>query len=292
MLDSFNLGPNSAFSRKACRPLPGVFIALYISVIIFICSLLSCGFVVAGEPSDLLREADRLAWLGNWHKAAAMYDQAEKHFSAAGDRLKELYAKAGQLRSRMDNSSSVELSDQFAELLKDTLAAEEPRLKMRVLAYKGDVDFQCNLESARNCWRQVLELSKKLNERAWMARATGELGILAYVIDGDTSTATNLVREALMDVGIAGDTYGTIRYLTLAGRGLTAVGRYDTALEFFERALTAAKANPETAFPIAVYIAKARTLTAMNDINGAKLLLTESSSAGQRDRGLDERSGD
>jgi len=50
--------------------------------------------------------------------------------------------------------------------------------------------------------------------------------------------------------------------------------------------LTAARANPEAAFPIAVYIAKARTLAAMNDTNNAKVLLTESL---QQAKAIDDR---
>jgi len=39
----------------------------------------------ASDPSKLLQEADRLAWLRAWGAAEALYAQAEKLFSANGD---------------------------------------------------------------------------------------------------------------------------------------------------------------------------------------------------------------
>ena len=43
-------------------------------------------------PTELLKEADRLAWLRAWTTAGPLFAQAEREFSAAGDQRNALYA--------------------------------------------------------------------------------------------------------------------------------------------------------------------------------------------------------
>lgn len=52
----------------------------------------------AGAVTDLLREADRLAWLTNWHAALPLYTRAEAESRATRDARRALYAKFGRLR--------------------------------------------------------------------------------------------------------------------------------------------------------------------------------------------------
>ena len=54
----------------------------------------------ASDPSTLLQEADRLAWLRACFAAERLYAQAEKLFEANGDQRNALYAQISVLRGR------------------------------------------------------------------------------------------------------------------------------------------------------------------------------------------------
>ena len=52
------------------------------------------------EDSDqLLAQAERLAWLSNWERAAELYARAEQLAIQKSNRRDELYAECGSLRS-------------------------------------------------------------------------------------------------------------------------------------------------------------------------------------------------
>src|SRR5690242_7858013 len=44
------------------------------------------------SPDTILEEANRLSWLGNWHRAGPLYKRAEGMFRGRDDRRDELYA--------------------------------------------------------------------------------------------------------------------------------------------------------------------------------------------------------
>ena len=52
------------------------------------------------DPQKILAEADHLAMLYNWPKAAPLYKQAGEDFTRIGDKKGELSARLGWIRSR------------------------------------------------------------------------------------------------------------------------------------------------------------------------------------------------
>ena len=72
--------------------------------------------------------------------------------------------------------------------MKNPLVGNDPRLKLRCLTAKGVIDMNINTPAAKKDWTEVLALAKSLDDRVWQERATGWLGILAF-IDGKTARA-------------------------------------------------------------------------------------------------------
>ena len=132
------------------------------------------------------------------------------------------------------------LLDQINRELTNPLFETNAELKIRAQAYKGEIAHQCDLWAARQAWEQVLDLAKEIGNKEWEGRALGELGVLAYVTDGDSTRATLLVGKALFKVAETRDSWGGATYLTHSANSLSLIGRHEVALKFSEKAMTAA----------------------------------------------------
>jgi tetratricopeptide (TPR) repeat protein len=219
--------------------------------------------IFADNSSQILARADQLAWRGNWVEAGLLYKQAERDLERSGDMKGCLRARIGRIRSQMQHGSCGVLLDQINRELTNPLFETSAELEIRAQAYKGEIAHQCDLWAARQAWEQVLDLAKETGNKKWEGRALGELGVLAYVTDGDSTRATLLVGKALFKVAETRDSWGGATYLTHSANSLSLIGRHEVALKFSDKAMTAARTDPNSPFPLAVYIGKARTLLEM-----------------------------
>src|SRR5262245_21172254 len=92
------------------------------------------------DPQKLLAEAERLAWLKAWTRAAPLYGEAEKAFEASGDDRNALYAQINRLRGELPRLAIVEVSRRLAAYLDDPLVQTDERLRLRCLVIKGETD--------------------------------------------------------------------------------------------------------------------------------------------------------
>jgi hypothetical protein len=118
------------------------------------------------DPHKLLQEADRLAWLKAWTRAAPLYAQAERLFVARGDRRNALYAQINNLRGQLPRLPVPEVSQRLAEYLEDPIVQGDERLRLRCLVIKGDTDVDLDPMLAGQSWREALELAEKVGEAA------------------------------------------------------------------------------------------------------------------------------
>lgn len=217
----------------------------------------------------LLRDADRLAWLTNWGSAGPIYASAEKAALATGDRRSATYARFGRLRAEMQTRQLGALSEELALQLAQPLVANDSRLRLRGLTVKGDVDLEWDVLAALRDWQQVRELARQLGDAAWENRATGELGMIAF-LRGNTGEATKAVQQALDTARKLGDVGGELRYLSAIGNGLLLAGYLPVATGFVDRALALARDNPETGFPFVATSTKVLILIELKQYDEAE----------------------
>jgi hypothetical protein len=62
------------------------------------------------EPTQLLEQADRLAWLNNWVKVGPLYERAEMLFGQARDERNALYARIGKIHATWQSQFLPDLS--------------------------------------------------------------------------------------------------------------------------------------------------------------------------------------
>lgn len=224
------------------------------------------------DPQKLLAEANRLYWLNNGPKAAPLFAKAEKLFAAQGDSRNELYAKVGRLRSEAETMSFVELSRVLNEQLQNPIVRNDPRLRLWCLIAKGYTDLEIDYRASKRDWLEAQDIAKSLGEDQWVTRASGELGLIAF-LEGNPGRAARLLGGALLSTMTNGDMAGQIRFLELVGRGFEEVNRYAEALQFFERAIKLAEADPDCGLPFMGYEGKAQALTSLGKAEEAKSVL-------------------
>jgi CHAT domain-containing protein/tetratricopeptide (TPR) repeat protein len=224
------------------------------------------------DPQELLAEANRLYWLNNGPKAAPLYAKAEKLFAAQGDSRNELYAKVGRLRSEAETMSFVELSRVLNEQLQNPIVRNDSRLRLWCLIAKGYTDLEIDYRASKRDWLEAQDIAKSLGEDQWVTRASGELGLIAF-LEGNPGRAAKLLGGALLSTMASGDTAGQIRFLELLGRGFEEVNRHAEALKFFERAIKLADVDPDCGFPFMGYEGKARALVSLGRTEEAKAVL-------------------
>jgi CHAT domain-containing protein/tetratricopeptide (TPR) repeat protein len=224
------------------------------------------------DPQELLAEANRLYWLNNGPKAAPLFAKAEKLFAAQGDGRNELYAKVGRLRSEAETMSFVELSRVLNEQLQNPIVRNDSRLRLWCLIAKGYTDIEIDYRASKRDWLEAQDIAKSLGEDQWVTRASGELGLIAF-LEGNPGRAARLLGGALLSTMRNGDTAGQIRFLELVGRGFEEVNRHAEALRFFERAIKLAEADPDCGLPFMGYEGKAQALTSLGRAEEAKSVL-------------------
>jgi tetratricopeptide (TPR) repeat protein len=215
------------------------------------------------NPKRLIEKADRLAWLYNWYLAGPIYAEAEKLYEQAGDSRNALYAKIGRLRSEWETMSFPEVSEYLATELDSPLAQNDAQLRLWILDAKGAVDLEVNVTSARQEYEEARDLARKVGDKAREARASGELGIIAFM-EGGTGNSIELLGGALRTSIELKDVGAHIRYLNLMGNGLTLFGRPEDGIRYFDRALQLVRSTPELDTSTMAVSGKARALIALN----------------------------
>ena len=224
------------------------------------------------DPQALLAAADRLYWLNNGPAAAPLYAKAEKLFSERGDARNELHAKVGRLRSEAETMSFVDLSHFLNEQLQNPILQADKELRLWCLIAKGYTDIEIDYRATKRDWLEAQELANELGEKQWVTRASGELGLVAF-LEGSPGRAARLLGGALLSTMASGDTAGQIRFLELIGRGFEEVNRNTEALRFFERASKLADAEKDSGLPFMAYEGKAQALFALGRADEAKTVL-------------------
>lgn len=250
--------------------------------LVFVGYVLADHAAAAGSVTDLLREADRLAWLTNWHAALPIYTRAETESRTTRDARNELYAKFGRLRGKMQTRSLGDLSTELARDRATPLAHQDRRLRLRGLTVKGDIDLEWDIVAAQQDWQQVRDLARELGDAGWENRATGELGMIAF-LKGDTGTATRMVQQALDVATRSGDVGGQLRYMSAIGNGILLAGYAPLALGFADRALTFAAEHPDVGFPFVAHSTKVLALLAANRLDDAERLARTALGAARAD---------
>ena len=226
------------------------------------------------DPQVLLAEANRLYWLNNGPKAAPLYAKAEKFFAGRGDARNELYAKIGHLRSEAETMSFVELSRFLNDQLQNPIMRNDPRLRLWCLAAKGYTDIEIDYRAEKKDWLEAQQIAKSLGDDRWATRASGELGIIAF-LEGNTGQGAKLLGTALVSTMTNGDTGGQIRFLEMLGNGMVEVNRPSEALMCFERSIRLAEANKDSGLPFMGYEGKAEALVALGRPDEAKRVLDD-----------------
>src|SRR3974390_2017189 len=226
------------------------------------------------DPQVLLAEADRFYWLNNGPKAAPLYAKAESLFASQGDARNELYAKIGHFRSEAETMSFVELSRFLNDQLQNPILRNDPRLRLWCLAAKGYTDIEIDYQAEKDDWLEAQQIAQSLGDDRWATRASGELGIIAF-LEGNTSQGAKLLGTALVSTMTNGDTGGQIRFLEMLGNGMVEVNRPSEALMCFERSISLAEANKDSGLPFMGYEGKAEALVALGRPDEAKRVLDD-----------------
>jgi tetratricopeptide (TPR) repeat protein len=224
------------------------------------------------DPQVLIAAADHYYWLNNGPAAAPLYARAEKLFSERGDARNELYARVGHLRSQAETMSFVDLSRILNEQLQTPIVQNDSRLRLWILIAKGYTDIELDYRASKRDWLEVQEIAKTSGESQWVTRASGELGLIAF-LEGNPGRAARLLGGALLSTMTNGDTGGQVRFLELLGRGFEEVNRNAEALRFFERAIKLAEAEPDCGVPFMGYEGKAQALTSLGRTQEARSVL-------------------
>jgi len=224
------------------------------------------------DPYLLLAMADRFYWLNNGFRAAPLYAKAERLLADRGDIGNGVHATVGRLRSEAEKMPFVELSNLLNEQLRNPVAYGDPRLRLWCLIAKGYTDIEIDYRAAKQDWREVQNIAEKLGENQWVTRASGELGLIAF-LEGNLGQAARLVGGALVATMTTGDVGGQVRFLELIGTGFEEANRHAEALKFFERAIKVADAERDSGYPFTAYEGKARALIALGKLDESKLIL-------------------
>jgi len=224
------------------------------------------------DAQALLGIADHFYWLNNGPAAAPLYARAEKLFSERGETRSELHAKVGRLRSEAETMSFVDLSRFLNQQLQNPIVQGDKRLRLWCLIAKGYTDIEIDYRATKQDWLEAQEIANVLGEKQWANRASGELGLIAF-LEGSPGRAARLLGSALLSTMASGDTGGQIRFLELIGRGFEEVNRHTEALRFFERAIKLADAEKDSGLPFMAYEGKAQALVALGKPDEAKTLL-------------------
>ncbi len=235
------------------------------------------------DPDKLLKDADRLAWLKNWTRAEPLFREAEAGFRKRNDQRDALYAHIGRLRGELPHLALLNVSRQLEDDLSLPMVQADARLELRCLTVKGDVDMDVDTDLAADDWERARTVAGQLGDKQWLARANGELGILAF-LRGDSSQALRLVYGAMKSAKASGDVAAEIRYLTLLGRGMAEFGNREQGLKMIDQAIALVAAEPDLKDPILEWSNKVDVLEQMGRTRDAEALIRTAIMVAQRDR--------
>jgi tetratricopeptide (TPR) repeat protein len=226
------------------------------------------------DPQVLLAEANRFFWLNNGPKAAPLYEKAESLFAQRGDARNGLYAKIGRLRSQAETMSFVDLSRFLQDQLNSPITRNDAQLRLWCLAAKGYTDIEIDYRAEKRDWLEAEQIANELGDERWSTRASGELGVIAF-LEGDSWKAAKLLGAALLSTMANGDEGGEIRFLEMLGNGMEEVNRHSEALMLFQKAITLAEADTDSGLPFMAYEGKAKALAALGKPDEAKAMLED-----------------
>ena len=139
---------------------------------------------------------------------------------------------------------------------------------------KGYTDIEIDYRAEKQDWLEAQQIAKSLGDDRLATRASGELGVIAF-LEGNSGRAAKLLGGALVSTMTNGDKGGQIRFLEMIGNGLVEVNRPSDALMFFERAITIAEADEDSGLPFMGYEGKAQALVALGRPDEAKRVLQD-----------------
>lgn len=131
--------------------------------------------------NSALQAAERLAWLRNWSAALPYYGEAEREFTASGDRRNALFAHISGIRAELQRLPLLETSELLANELENPLVQSDTALRLRCLIVKGDVDLDLDTELARRDWTRLQSVAwAPVNERLALCTKCREELLLKY----------------------------------------------------------------------------------------------------------------
>lgn len=239
--------------------------------------------------SEALRKALAYADVYNWYEAGALFLEAERNAVSLGEAKTATYARIGLLRSTMEQRVLDEVAEAVAnELASNPLLQSDPELRIFALQVKGDVDFELDASLAKQDWQEVLEVAQRSDNKKWIRRARGELGLAAFV-EGDLLTARQQVATAVIEATLSGDIGSQVRYLGAIGTGFTAMRNFDEGLTRLDQALAIAAKNPMVGYSFPTQEAKIQALSGLGRLNEAMTLAMEvAEEARRRDKRVKE----
>lgn len=89
-----------------------------------------------------------------------------------------------------------EVSEYLATELASPLVQNDLELRLWILDAKGAVDLEVNPGKARQVYEEAMDIARQLGDKAREARASGELGIIAFM-EGETGRSLELLAGAL-----------------------------------------------------------------------------------------------
>lgn len=223
------------------------------------------------DPQRMLAEANRFYWGHSLPLALPLYQKAEALFTEARDPRDALYAKIGVMRTS-DQTSFPDISAFISGQLQTPLVQRDPFLRLWCLGVKGDADQETNVAAAEQDWNQVRTLATRLGQKEWANRATGELGIVAY-LNGDYTQAAALMKKALVTAALEWDDGTEVRYLELVGNGMNGLNRHAEAMIFLDRAIRIARHDGYVGTPFMALEGRAEALAATGHKAQAEALM-------------------
>lgn len=242
----------------------------------------------AGQAEPLQR-ALAYADAYNWYEAGPHFQDAEKEAATRMDARMAAYARIGILRSTMEQRVLDEVAEAVSdELATNALLQSDPELRIFALQVKGDVDFELDASLAKQDWQEVLEVAQGSDNKKWIRRARGELGLAAFV-EGDLLTARQQVATAVIEATLSGDIGSQVRYLGAIGTGFTAMRNFDEGLTRLDQALAIAAKNPIVGYSFPTQEAKIQALSGLGRLSEAMALAREvAEEAKRRDKRVKE----
>ena len=231
----------------------------------------SSSAVLADETADtLLQRALYFSDLYNWRAARPYFTRSQQMFEAAGDKRNALYARVGAIRAGADPAPIPELSYMLdQELATNPLLQSDKELRMFCLVVKGDFDGESDTPAMRRDWTEVVSLARALGNTKWEYRAQGQLGFADFH-DGDLPGAQRNVAQALIGATKIDDIGGEIFYLSATAYGLTKQAMNDQAIQYADRAIAIAEANPDSGYPIVAHQTRLLAMVQAGQVGAAQ----------------------